>query len=259
MSIKDFFEKIVSQGYLEKGESFEGCSNLDEGFSKYIEKLFTPWNLCSTLDHIISSGKFESSTSYLDILCYKTKDFLIENENLLAERDSDVSKIQYPYSFDYYAPDDFAIFARHDGVTEFLGLYFIDSQKSVDTNKLTYKLISSRLYIDYSDNSGIVYLGKYRGMNAKVVNNPDIEEYKIIYTPIPIDLNLEESTEYSAIIDLCSRDYEELHNYIIEKKNRPHLKAPYIKAMVNKKISKQVEETTGDAQNYIIKNITKLD
>ena len=205
MSIKDFFEKAVSQGYIERGEFYEVNSTKDEGFTDYIKKLFKTWNLCNSLDKCISSGAFVSSDDNLGILCYNTMDNLIESENLLVESDSDVSKIDYPYSFEHYAPNDFAIFARGNGITEFLGIYAIDAQMSVDTNRLTYKRISNRLYIDYSDNIGVVYMGKYRGMNAKSIDNPAVEEYEITYVPIiPIDLNLAVSNEYSAIIDLCS-------------------------------------------------------
>ena len=259
MSIKVFFEKAVSQGFIERGDFFEGNSIMDEGFSDYIKKLFNNWNLCKSLDCCISSGAFVSSNTYLDILCYKTKDYLIESENLLLERDSDVSKINYPYPFRHYDPNDFVIFARHNGITEFLGIYVIDSQMSVDTNKLTYKKISNRLYIDYSDNRGVVYMGKYRGMKAESIDNSALEECEIKYKPVmSIDLNSAVSKEYSATIDLCSQDYEELRNYIAEKEKRSHINAPYIKAVVNQKIARQVENETGDAQNYNVMSVAKL-
>lgn len=259
MNKKDFFNKVITQGYIDKGETFEGTSNLDEGFSEYIESVFYPWYLCRSLDNCISSGAYVSSKTYLDILCYKTKDYLVERENLLVERDSDVSKIGYKYSFDNYATNDFAIFARHRGITGFLGIYAIDSQMSVDTNKLTYKKISNRLYIDYSENRGVVYIGKYRGINAESKDNSVHEKCKITYIDeFPIDLNFAVSKEYSAIIDLSSQDYEELHSYIAEKRKHPFINAPYIRAVVNQKIAQQVENETGNAQNYNIMSVAKL-
>lgn len=257
MSIKHFFNKIVSQGYIDRGESFEGTSNLDKDFSEYIKKLFRPWNLL----HTLQSSNSMSLNSYLKVVCYKTKEYLIEREDILIERDSDISGIEYPYSFENYDPYDFAIFARDNGKTKFLGIYVVDSQISVATNKLTYKLISNRLYIDYSDDSGLVYMGRFKGMNAdaSVAEDSAIMQYAVTYIPvITADLNLGDSKKYVAIIDLHSHEYEELCNYLEEKDKRPHIKAPYIEAVVARKIAKQVEATTGNPKNYILKCITKL-
>ena len=45
MKKEDFYKKVLEQGFVSEGDSFDGCSNLDEGFSDYKELYLKGVNL----------------------------------------------------------------------------------------------------------------------------------------------------------------------------------------------------------------------
>lgn len=153
MNKESFYKRVTTQGYIDEGDSFEGCSNLDEGFSDYIEKIFRPWNLCKSFGSIIDSGFLKKSQddSLIDILCYKTIRYIDIIGELIIERERNLT--QNKNEVKHYSQREVAIFARYDSdyCTKFLGVYRVNEELSKEKNTFVFSKTSGRLYVSSED------------------------------------------------------------------------------------------------------------
>ena len=150
MKKEDFYKKVLEQGFVSEGDSFDGCSNLDEGFSDYIEKIFHPWNLCRSFGYLHDSGAYQKCqlNSSIDILCYKTIRYIDIQGDTIVETERKLS--QNKKEIDYYSKNKIAIFARYDypnNYTKFLGVYKVNESLSKEHGFFVFAKTSDKLYI----------------------------------------------------------------------------------------------------------------